>query len=299
MVCRRGLRSVSLLYWQGCRAIALFKSLCIIRPAFFQVADPASNLVPSLEPNLCLWAASAGAFGPYLPAYTGAAVCLGPACLYLWVETVLACHLFSSPEEHWCPVLFQVADLASNLVPSPEPNLYLWATWAGPYLPVQTVAAAYRGPACLYLRVQAVLACPLFPSLGVLCLYPGSLCRLCPALPRLCPGSLYLELRHLYLGSLYRLCPALRRLCPGSPGRIRPGLCLAGLVCFDLAPGRMGNMGLLVPGTCPVVRIRGLHPFGVRRPFRAPIRVRRRDHDRFLPDRQTPDRPKPSLPAQI
>ena len=101
MVCRRGLRSVSLLYRQDCRSFTLFKSLSIIRPAVFlsglllpvrrehlrlvlsQVADPdpsqesslvpcprpslVSNLVPRLEPNLCLWAALARLFGPYFP----------------------------------------------------------------------------------------------------------------------------------------------------------------------------------------------------------------------------------------
>jgi hypothetical protein len=101
MVCRRGFRSVSVLYRQGCRSITLFKSLCIIRSAVVlvhlqqpvalerwypvhslvagSVPSPESSLVPSpvpslvsnlvpiLEPNLYLLAASAGSFGHYLP----------------------------------------------------------------------------------------------------------------------------------------------------------------------------------------------------------------------------------------
>jgi len=326
MVCRRGLRSVSLLYRKGCRSITLFESLCIIRPAVF------------------------------------------PAGLRQLVW-----------REHWYPALSQVADPVpspeSSLVPSPgpslvsnlalhlEPSLYLWVALAGsfgPYLPVQTVSAAYAGPVCLYLRGRAVPASYSCPSLGEryfcvgsLCrlypaslgLCPGNLCRLCPALLGLCPGSLcrlYPALPGLCPGSPGRIHPALCLACPdrihpglglagpgriypglglaspgriypclypGSPDRIHPGLCLAGPGCFDSDPGRTGNMGP-VPRNCLAVGIGSLHPSLVRRPFcvpilvrlpdldRLPILVRRRDRDRLRPDRQTPHRPKPSQPAQ-
>jgi hypothetical protein len=97
MVCRRDFSSAILSYRQGCRSIVLFRCFCIIRPVgflsgfrqsvalehwhrvLFQVADSVPSLVPnperglvsnlaqSLVPNLCLWAASAGSFGHYLP----------------------------------------------------------------------------------------------------------------------------------------------------------------------------------------------------------------------------------------
>jgi len=319
MVCRRGLRSVSLLYRKGCRSITLFESLCIIRPAVF------------------------------------------PAGLRQLVW-----------REHWYPALSQVADPVSSpessLVPSPGPNLvsnlalrpvpslYLWVALAGsfgPYLPVQTVSAAYAGPVCLYLRGRAVPASYPCPSLGERYFCVGSLCRLYPALLGLCPGNLFRlfpALLGLCPGSPGRIHPALGLACParirpglacpgriypglglagpgriypglglaslgriypcfypGSPGRIHPGLCLAGPGCFDSDPGRTGNMGP-VPRNCQAVGIGSLRPSLVRRPFcvpilvrlpdldRLPILVRRRD--RLRPDRQTPHRPKPSQPAQ-
>jgi len=288
MVCRRGLRSVSLLCRQGCRSITLFKSLCIIRPVVFQVADLASNLVsnlvPILESNLHLYVTLAGRIDPYLPVQTGAVAYQYPVCPYLRAQAVPASYSCPGPGERY----FCVGSLCCLCL------------------------------ALLCLCLESLFR--LYPALRCLC--PGSLFRLYPALRCLCPGNLfrlYPALLDLCPGNLFRLYPALRRLyclcrpsvhaasscpcvqipgrmgpclCPGSPDRIRPDLYLAGPGCFDSDPGRTGNMGP-VPRNCPAVPVGSLYPFVVRRPFRVPILDRRRDPGRLRPDRQTPRRPKP------
>jgi hypothetical protein len=172
MICRRGFSSVSLLYWQSCRSIVLFESICIIRPAVF----PAGLRLPVGPEH----------WHPVLFQVEDSAPSLGPS-----PEPDLVSNLATAAAPSLC---FQSVSAGSS----------------GPYQTVQTIAAAYRYLVCLYLRAWAVRAnyscpCPLVRGLYYSCQPSAHAALLCPGVhspchlgPNLCLANLGLILLGLY-----------------------------------------------------------------------------------------------------